>query len=78
MGVKAEPKIATNFHVGQTVSSQLFSNVPTSSQSYRSTNPFVQNLVQEERPSTSREEVLPWSGQTPPSKEKTNQRIKIG
>lgn len=73
-----EPKIPTNFHVGQPVSSQQFSNIPTTSQTVRSTNPFIANLVVEEKPSTSREEIIPWSGHTPPSKEKTDQMIRIG
>lgn len=80
MGVKTETsKNVTNFHVGQPVSSQLFSGVPAGAQPSKSTNPFVDNFLPEERPSTSRNDTLPWSGQTPPSREKTtNQRIRLG
>lgn len=76
---KTQSKLPADFHVGQPVSSQLFSNIPTSSQTVRNTNPFVvPDTRLEGRPSTSKDEIPPWSGSTPPSKEQAAQKIRIG
>lgn len=75
-----------HFQVGQPVSSQLFANLPTTATvaPTRNLNPFIieAEKIDEERGSFTSEdrwsvregrtEGGPWSGNTPPSKEKLN------
>ncbi|XP_057661015.1 cytadherence high molecular weight protein 2-like isoform X1 [Diorhabda carinulata] len=77
------------FQVGQPVSNQFFLNVPTNTNTTRNLNPFViqeeakdeSNRLEEVRELNRNEELLersvPWSGTTPPSKEKRS-KIFIG
>lgn len=67
---------ATNFHVGQPVSSQLFSQAPFNR---KVNNPF--EVIQRENdrvPVQSTTENVPWSGSTPPSRDKNDGRVRIG